>query len=80
MTIQTRNLKDVDLDHFTKDMGVEEIPISNLEDMVEVFNKKLISALDHHAPEKNKRITKRATTPWFTDELKSLKKQLRKKE
>ena len=62
-------------------MGIEEIPTSNLEDLVEVFNKKLISALDHHAPEKNKRITKRATTPWFTDEGESLKKkQLKKKE
>ena len=41
MTIQTCNLKDIDLDQFTKDMGIEEIPTSNLEDMVEVFNKKL---------------------------------------
>ena len=29
---------------------------------------------------KTKRITKQATTSWFTDEVKSLKKQLRKKE
>ena len=54
MTIQTCNLKDIDLDQFTKDMGIEEITTSNLEDMVEVFNKKLISALDHHALEKTK--------------------------
>ena len=54
MTIQTCNLKDIDLDQFTKDMGIEEIPTSNLENMVEAFNKKLISALDHHAPEKPK--------------------------
>ena len=40
MTIQTHNLKDIDLDHLTKYMGIEEIPTSNLEDMVEVFNKK----------------------------------------
>ena len=48
--------------------------------MVEVFNKKLTTALGHHAPEKTKRITKRVTTPWFTDEVKSMKKQLRRKE
>ena len=54
MTIQTCNLKDIDLDHFTKDMGIVEIPTSNLEDMVEVFNKKLITALDHHAVKKPK--------------------------
>ena len=36
MTIQTCNLKDIDLDQFTKDMGIEEIPTSNLEDIVEV--------------------------------------------
>ena len=58
MMIQTHNLKDIDLDHFSKDMGIEEIPKSNLEDMVEVFNKKLISALDHHGPERTKRVTK----------------------
>ena len=75
-TIQTPNLKDIDLDHFIKDMGIEEIPTSNLEDMVEVFNKKLTTTLDHHVPEKKtKRITKRVTTPWFTDEVKSMKKK-----
>ena len=42
--------------------------------MVEVFNKKLTSALDHQAPEKTKRMTKWVTTPWFTDEVKSQKK------
>ena len=54
MTIQTCNLKDTDLDHFTKDVDIEEIPTSNLKDMVKVLNKKLISALDHHAPKKLK--------------------------
>ena len=39
-------------------MGIEEIPTSNLEGMVKVFNKKLISALDHHAPEKNQKNSK----------------------
>ena len=71
ITIQTHNLKDIDLDQFCKDMGIEAIPTSNLEDMVEVFNKKLISELDHHAPERTKRITKQATTSWFTDEVNS---------
>ena len=55
MTIQMCNLKDIDLNQFTKDMGIEEIPTINLVDMAEVFNKKLISALDHHAPEKNQK-------------------------
>ena len=39
MTIQIHNLKDIDLDQFTKDTGIVEIPTSNLEDMGEVFNK-----------------------------------------
>ena len=39
MALQTHNLKDIDLDQFTKDVGIEEIPTSNLEDMVEIFNK-----------------------------------------
>ena len=58
----------MDLDQFTKDVGIEKIPTSNLDDMVEVFNKKLISALDHQAPEKPKEWT---ATPWFTDDVKS---------
>ena len=57
MSIKTCNLKDIDLDQFTKDIDTEEIPTSNVEDMVEVFNKKLISALDHHGTEKAIRIT-----------------------
>ena len=36
MPLQTHNLKDIDLDHFTKNMGIEEIPTSNLEDMVDM--------------------------------------------
>ena len=48
------NLKDIGLDQFAKDVGIEEIPTRNLHDMIEVFNKKLTSALDHQAPEKNK--------------------------
>ena len=80
MTTQTCNLKDIDLDSFIKDIGIEDILTSNLEDMVEVFNKKLTTTLDYYAPEKTKRITKRETTPWFTDEVKSMKKQLRRKE
>ena len=60
MTIQTHNLKDINLDHFTKDMGIEEIPPSNLEDMVEELKKKLITALDHHAPEKNQENNKKS--------------------
>ena len=58
MTIQTHNLKHIYLYQFTKYMGIEEIPTSNLEDTVEVFSQKLISALYHHAPEKTKRIAK----------------------
>ena len=52
MTIQTCNLKDINLDQFTKDVGIEEIPTSNLDDMVDIFNKKLTSALDYPAPRK----------------------------
>ena len=39
-------------------MGIEEIPASNLNDLVEVFNKKLTSPLDHQTSEKTKRIKK----------------------
>ena len=80
ITTQTCNLKDIDLDSFIKDIGIDDILTSNLEDMVEVFNKKLTTTLDHYAPEKTKRITKRVKTPWFTDEVKCMKKQLRRKE
>ena len=40
MTLQMHNLKDIDLDQSIKDVGIEEISTSNLDDMVEVFNKK----------------------------------------
>ena len=53
MNTQTCNLKDIDLDSLIKDIGIEDILTSNLEEMVEVFNKKLTTTLDHYAPEKN---------------------------
>ena len=40
MTIQMCNLKDRDLYQFMKNMGIEEIPTSNLDDMEEVLTKK----------------------------------------
>ena len=41
MTIQTCTQKDIVLDQFTKGVGIEVIPTSNLDGMVEEFNKKL---------------------------------------
>ena len=60
MTTQTHNLKDIDLDSFIKDIGIEDILTSNLEAMVEIFNKKLTTTLDHYAPDKNQEKSKKS--------------------
>ena len=62
-------------------MDIEEIPTSNLDDMVEVFNKKLISALDHHALEKkqkNNKMSNNIFVYWHRGKKLKKKKQEKK--
>ena len=73
MTIQMGNLKDIDLNQFTKDMGIEEIPTCNLDDMVEVFNKKTNICIRPPCPrknQKNNKMSNNALVYWWGKKLK----------
>ena len=52
----------------------------DLNELVKCYNNTLKSALDRHAPVINKTITKRPTVPWFTNEVKSAKRDRRRAE
>ena len=46
-----------------------------LNDLVSCYNKTLTSTLDRHAPLITKSVTKRPVVPWFSQEIKSAKKE-----
>jgi aryl-phospho-beta-D-glucosidase BglC (GH1 family) len=48
-----------------------------LADLVTCYNETLTSTLDRHAPIITKTIVKRPIVPWFTDEVKPVKRQQR---
>ena len=48
--------------------------------MVEWLESRLQTALDKHAPVKEKCITVRSSNPWFTDEIKEQKRIVRRRE
>ena len=48
--------------------------------MVEWLDTRLWTALDKYAPSKEKCITVRSSSPWFTDEIKEQKRRVRRRE
>ncbi len=78
-----RKTRSIDKDRFKTDikLAMENITINdNLQDMVTLYNDKLIEVFDKHAPEQTKVITVRKHTPWTTEEIKPEKQLLRKLE
>ena len=51
----------------------------NLDERVKDFNNSLINSLNAFAPLQTKQITICRTVPWFTDEVRDLKKMYEKK-
>ena len=52
----------------------------NLDEREMDFDKALINALNIHAPLQTKQITTHRTVPWFTDDVRELKKSMRRRE
>ena len=73
-------IKDIDYELFAKDLHLDNIEESELDSMVESFNKRLQTTLDSHTPEIRKIITTRPKNPWFTPELKLQKQAVRCRE
>ena len=81
--ITYRNLKRIDYSRFReeiKDLKLMHEKTLSLNDLVERYNTKLASLLNNHAPVRNKVVTLRPKSPWFTPEIKDQKAKLRRLE
>ena len=76
-----RKLKSINVPSLIEDLQLEDqTDPDNLDDMVEWLETKLRTALDMHAPVKEKCITVRSSNPWFTDEIKEQKRIVRRRQ
>ena len=78
-----RRLRDVDMEAFKRDIRESSLPKSdNLdpdpEKVAELYNSELRKVLDKHALELCRAITLRPHAPWYTAELRDLKRQKRR--
>ena len=81
--ITYRNLKYIDYSRFReeiKDLKLMHDNTLSLNNLVERHNTKLASLLNSHAPVRNKVVTLRPKSPWFTPEIKDQKAKLRRLE
>ncbi len=62
------------------DMNLKSEKISNLNELVSLYNNGLIDILDNHAPKKQIKITVQNKTPWTSEEIHPDKTRKRKLE
>ena len=65
---------------FIKDMEFDDSHISDVDELVKVFEDKARAVIDQHAPEITKTITMRENNPWFTKEVGQQKRVVRRTE
>ena len=78
-----RNLKCIDFARFRKDirnLNLLDNDITSIADLVEPYNAKLASLFDDHARVRNKVVTLRPKSPWFTPEIREQKMKRRRLE
>ena len=78
-----RSLKCIDFARFREDiknLDLLDNDIASIADLVEAHNAKLASLLDDHAPVRNKVVTLRPKSPWFTPEIREQKLKRRRLE
>ena len=78
-----RKLKDINVTDFRSDLisSLELLPVSNdFNDLVREFCSALANTLDLHAPMISKEIVARPKVPWFTNDLRNLKRRRRRLE
>ena len=79
--ISYRKLESMDLDAFKADLCVSDLLLQSplqLNNLVESYNTTLVSLLDKYAPTPTRSIVTRHRVPWFTDEIRSAKRRLRR--
>lgn len=76
-----RKVYAIDVDNFIEDLKQVQFvtnPPSTLPTLVDSYNKELLSVLDRHAPLQDRTISIRPHAPWFSDNLRVLKKEKRR--
>jgi len=78
-------LKKIDLNDFLSDLQDESLYarcalLNDAEAIVQCINMSLGKVLDSHAPERFKQIVDRPNTPWYSPELRKMKREVRKLE
>ena len=82
-TISYRKLKSIDLHSFQSDLAATDLcrnPSEALEDLAKCYNSTLKVVLDEHAPLITRPIKERPCVPWFSEEIKTAKRERRKAE
>lgn len=81
--IQYRPFRSIDMDSFAEDLSASDLiqkPATSLTDRVKQYNTVLGDLLDKHAPVKNKTITVRPYTEWYTPDIRAAKIERRRPE
>jgi hypothetical protein len=67
-----RKLKTINFDFFSNEIAESHLitsPLSDLHGLLHQYDSVLTSVLDHHAPSKERIITLRPSSPWYTAEI-----------
>ena len=81
--VKFRKIKEIDPDLFKADILSSKIGNPTSDDLSQLtsdYSTVLTSILDKHAPEKEKKVILRPNAPWYTDKIKSEKRDCRAKE
>ncbi|XP_072033195.1 uncharacterized protein [Amphiura filiformis] len=81
MEIKMRKLRDIDLDAFRSDIlnsSLHLSPASDLDQLVTQYDSVLCNLQDKHAPLITRKITCRPHAPWYNEELRKVKQQVRR--
>ena len=74
-----RDLKHINFEEMSDEVMLD-LSIDDFSDMVADFHKSLANALDKHAPEITKSITECPKVHWFSDDVKTAKHKMRRRE
>lgn len=84
VTMCRRNVRRLDFQHFRTDILDSElhcnVQVSDVDALTEKYNEVMRTLIDNHAPERTFTVTLRPHAPWYTDELRLLKRQKRRAE
>ena len=80
ITVTRCKTRDIDLDAFQKDICsvFSKVSVDDLDGVITLFDDTLRLLLNKYAPEQTRKITLRPHAPWFSEELRELKRVKRR--